>query len=707
MARGKSTITVKLLGDNRDLSRALGESERRIGSFAKKAGAGLAVAGVAAGAGLAALGTSLDSQLDKIRIGTGATDEQLAGLEASFKRVATAVPTSFDNAGTAIADLNTRLGLTGPALEERSAQFLELSRLTDTDLSTNISDITRVFGDWEIATDSQASTLDQIFRASQASGLGIDRLSTSVVQFGAPLRNLGFGFEDSLALLAQFDKAGVNTEAVFSGLKIGVGKLAKDGEAVPETFRRIVGEITALGPGTEATSLAIDLFGQRAGPDLADAIAGGKFEIGEMLAAITGGSDTIMQAAADTESWTEKWTKFKNRALIRIAPLAEKAFDTIGRAFDKLEPHFERFAEWLEEKIPPMVAAISAWFQRNWPTIRRVVKTAIDGIVAAFNLVKNWVDTNWPAIEETVVGVVEAIRSVIETVSAGIAVIWEKYGDQIRAYTEAVWETIQAVVGGAIKALKGVIDAVTAALRGDWSAFWDGIKNILAGVWEAMTGIVSGAIEGIKALLSAAWETIQTVASRAWESLKSGIADAVGGIVSSVGSLPGEFLGMLSSFFDAAKSIGRRIVGGVTSGLANLGERITAPFRNALNKVIGWWNGLSFTLPTINLPKVETPFGTIGGGSFGGQTFGTPNLPTFHDGGFVGNRNGPARDIPIMAQQGELVLSRSKVAELETAGASTPAGSQILVIDRREAPDWFDPDVDAHIRRIVRDEVAS
>lgn len=307
----------------------------------KVAGAGLGIGLVAAagiGKALFDMGASFDDAYDKIRTGTGATGDELLGLQADLKAVSTAVPTSFEDASTAITDLNKRLGLTGVPLQNLAGQFLDLSRVTGTDLTTNVDTLTRVFGDWGVATEDQAGTLDKVFRASQESGIGIDALGQSVVQFGAPLRNLGFGFDESVALLAKFSKEGVNTETVFAGMKAGVGKLAKAGEDVPATFRRVVDEITKLGPGTEATAKSIELFGQRAGPDLADAIAGGKFEVGGMLDAITNGSDTITQAGADTADFGEKLQMLKNEALIKLEPIALRVFGAIGDAVERVAP---------------------------------------------------------------------------------------------------------------------------------------------------------------------------------------------------------------------------------------------------------------------------------------------------------------------------------------------------------------------------------
>lgn len=318
-----------------------------MGSIGKAAAAGLGVALVgAAGLGkvLFDVGSSFDTAYDTIRVGTGKTGLALEGLKQDMKSVATTVPASFADASIAVTDLNQRLGLAGPELKTLATQMLELSRITETDLATNIDSLTRVFGDWEIGVDAMPGALDKVYRATQASGIPLDTLNQAIVQFGAPLRNLGFGFDESVALLAQFNRTGVNTETVFAGMKAGVGKLAKAGEPIPETFARVVDEITKMGPGTDATAKAIELFGQRAGPDLADAIAGGKFEIDGMLDAITNGSDTIAQAGADTGDFAEKLLLLKNQALIRLEPIALRVFGAIGDAVTAAQPFVEKIA---------------------------------------------------------------------------------------------------------------------------------------------------------------------------------------------------------------------------------------------------------------------------------------------------------------------------------------------------------------------------
>lgn len=130
-------------------SKTLGEKMQAAGEKMKSVGATLTktvtVPLAAAGAGAVAMGKSFDDAYDKIRIGTGATGKALEGLNDDFRKVARQVPSSFDDISTAIADYNTRLGISGQALQDLSVQTLNLARITEMDLEKSLRKPARRF----------------------------------------------------------------------------------------------------------------------------------------------------------------------------------------------------------------------------------------------------------------------------------------------------------------------------------------------------------------------------------------------------------------------------------------------------------------------------------------------------------------------------------------------------------------------------------
>lgn len=319
----------------------------KFGKLGKTAAVGLGAIGVAAGAAGVALfkiGEEFDTAYDKIRVGTGATGKQLKRLEGDFKAVVKTVPTDFDSASTAIADLNTRLGLTGKPLQRISRQMLELSRITDTDVRQNVQSLTRLFGDWGIKTRQQADTMDELFRVSQATGIEIADLSQLMVQFGSPLRQLGFDFDTAAVMFAKFEKEGVNIQTLMPGLRFALKNLSG---ATPEltaelkklgismndpskALREIFALIDKAPSDLKANELAFKVFGQRAGPDMAAAIREGRFEYDDLLKTMRKGDDTIRKAGRQTMDFSEHWQKFKNNVMVALEPLATKVFKAIG-----------------------------------------------------------------------------------------------------------------------------------------------------------------------------------------------------------------------------------------------------------------------------------------------------------------------------------------------------------------------------------------
>ncbi len=347
-----------------------------IGAKASVAGVGIAALGaVIAAAAVKAfeLGEAFDAAYDRIRAGTGQTGQALEGLQQTFRNITADSPDNLDKISTAVTALYQRLKLTGEPLEALAQQELALSRITGTDLAENLRLTTRLFGDWSVATADQSRVLDELFRASQTSGASVDQLAQTVVQFGAPLRQLGFTLEESLALMAKWDAEGVNSETVLAGMRHAVASLSEAHIPLEDGFRALVQIIGSMGDATEATALAMKVFGTKAGPDMAAAIREGRFAVEDMVGAITDGSDTIQGAVDDTEDGAEKWARAQNRMALAMAPVAAAVFDTATKIVENLIPPLQTSAKWIEPFIKE-AAALVGWMNNIGEAIDRAIE---------------------------------------------------------------------------------------------------------------------------------------------------------------------------------------------------------------------------------------------------------------------------------------------------------------------------------------------
>ena len=655
-------IKVSIIGDAKRFNSAMASAGGSVGKFAGIA-AGVGVAAVA-GLGVAAVkvGADFDKAYDTIRVGTGATGEKLAALEDNFKSVVSSVPASFEDAGLAVADLNTKLGLTGSDLEAMSAQQLELARITGGDLATQIDATARLMGDWGVATQDQVATMDDLYQVSQTTGIGIDQLSTVATNFGAPMRALGFGFEDATMLLGKFQKEGVNTEAIMAGMKAGLGKMAKAGEDPIDTFDRLTKEMAAAGSDGEAMAIAVEAFGQRAGPDMAMAVREGRFELDELRKSMS--TDTISEASAATESFGEKWTKLKNGVLVKLEPIIMRVFDGLGQAMDAAMPYVERFiagaeelgrelTAWWEEVGPGVrefIASIAAKVQEHWPVIQATITNVMTVIQAVVQGVLQAVQAFWSEHGEAIVAVIESFIGFMVELVDYIMNLWEDHGEEITAALTAVWEGISAVIGGALQVVQGIWETFAGLFSGDWGRMWGGIKAIFAGVWNALGGIVKAAFEVVKSVLRVA---IQKVAD-----ILKGLGTALGNTARDV--------------WNRAWDIGKNIINGIKDGVTGAVGFASDIGKSVGNAIVGFINrnvidrfnrGLEFRIEVfgrgvdINPPDV-------------------PHLPSFRAMG------GPASGLTVVGERGpELVaLPRgSRVTPNHSAAAAAGGGITVNV----------------------------
>ncbi|HEY7822306.1 MAG TPA: phage tail tape measure protein, partial [Acidimicrobiia bacterium] len=216
------------------------------------------------------------------------------------------------------------------------------------DIQSNVRVATRLFGDFGVAAEDQADVLDMLFRASQSSGQSFDTLADQTVNYGADLRALGFSLPEAVSALALFERTGVNTETVMSGLRLAVSNLAKEGEDIPTAFAGAIESIRDAETEADAFGVAVQLVGTRYASNFLDTIRGGKFDLDTFVEQITEGSETIGRAADDTDGFREAWDKFKNYIKIQLEPIATSVFENLEGLIAELQPAADRVVDAFE-----------------------------------------------------------------------------------------------------------------------------------------------------------------------------------------------------------------------------------------------------------------------------------------------------------------------------------------------------------------------
>ncbi|MEM3453495.1 MAG: phage tail tape measure protein, partial [Candidatus Hadarchaeum sp.] len=308
-----------------------------------------------------------DEAVDKIRVETGATGEALGDLKKSFEKIYTTVPSSMDQVSTAVSLLNTRLGITGPTLEGLATQLINLSRITKTDLTANVDAATQAFNSWNVSTENQGKTLDIFFRISQSTGISVTQLMGEVTRGGPLFRDMGFSIEEAASILGLFNKSGIDSTVLLTGLRTAFAQFAKEGvEDAKQALAELFDKIKNAPSDTQAASIALEYFGARAGPQLAESIRAGKLSYTDFMHTIQTSSETINGAAADTDDFAEKFVILKNKLTLAMESLGKVIFDALNRITPALSNIVDGFVKWFSglsegsKTVIVVMAAIAA-----------------------------------------------------------------------------------------------------------------------------------------------------------------------------------------------------------------------------------------------------------------------------------------------------------------------------------------------------------
>ncbi|WP_156759984.1 phage tail tape measure protein [Microbacterium karelineae] len=589
-------------------------------SNVKKAIGAAAIGGAVVGAfkGLYSVGDTFDTVTDTIRVGTGAQGEALTGLVDVAKSVGKQVPAEFEQVGTTVADLNTRLGLSGETLDTVAQQYLEAGRILGQDV--DIASTSAAFSAFKIEGDAVVGAMDSLFQVSQATGVGMNDLASGAQQNGVALQELGFGFEDSISLLGSLDKAGLNANGMMSGLSRSLVNLAKDGEQPADAFQRVIGEMQGYidkGDSAAALDIAGSVFGTRNAAQFIGALQSGVLSMDDLMAATGATGDTILGVGEETMSFSERWQQTMNTGMTALEPLATGLFTALSDGLTAAMPTLQALGEWVSQNTGTigviagvigvtLVAAMVAWTASIWAStiallanpVTWIILAIIALVAAVVLLVMRW--------DEVVAFISDIWGSFVDwlvAVGDGIATWWNDLWGGIGQWIRDVWDGfitwITDVWSGFIGWLQGIGDGIATW----WNGLWSGIGQWIRDVWDGFTSWVRekfefwvAVIQGVGALYVQWWNDF-------WSGIGNFIRDIWNGFTSWVREKFELFLLGVRIIGDAIASWWHGLWSGIGSFVADtwngfIGwvQGIFGGFaswiRGVGDGIASWWNGL-------------------------------------------------------------------------------------------------------------------
>lgn len=611
------------------------------GSLSKNITAPIAAAGTAAYAAW----MSVDEAYDNIAVGTGATGDALSKLQESFDNVFAKAPFDAMDISNSLADLNTRFGFTGKVLEDASEKFLRFASVNKTDVSNAVALVSRAMGDAGIPAEEYTSVLDALTTASQASGISIDALTGNITKYGAPMRALGYTTEESIAIFASWEKAGVNTEIAFSGMKKAISNFSAEGKDAKVEFKKTLEEIAKCPDIASATTKAIEVFGTKAGPDLADAIKGGRFEFEEMLKLVESSSGQLDASFEATMDPADKAKVALNNLTLAGAALGDVIQSALGPVFESLADILKDFTEWfknLNPEIRQTIVIVGGIIAAVGPLLVLIgalagpISTAL-GLFAKFKLALFGTAEQAGIMGTMVSGLTGPILAVIGIIALVTDALIDLYNNN-----EEFRKNVNDMISNLIEILQTlwnsflypILTAVKDVLLDIWNnailPVWETVKNCIAdiiaklsGLIEVLTPVINFIIQLLSVLLIPVFlllaNTIGAVVSEAisfFGVLLSNVSQVIGGIIQVISGIiqfiTGVFTGNWKQAWNGIVSIFKGIFDGIV-GIAK------APINGVISLVNGVISAVNGMIKGLNKISFDIPDWVpgIGGSHFG------------------------------------------------------------------------------------------
>lgn len=463
----------------------------------------------------------VDAGYDAIIKKTGASGEALEDMKGIVDNLATSIPTDFETVGNAVGEVSTRFGVSGEELETLSKQFIEFADLNETDVATSIDSVQSAMAAWGLETSDTGAYLDTLNAVAQQTGADAVKLADDMVTNSASLKEMGFSASDAALFLGKLDTQGIDSSTVMTGLKKALANAAAEGKPMSEALQDLQTDMQNADSDADAMALAIDLFGSKAGPQLASAISEGRLSLEALGTSLTDNIGNVGTTFEATQDPIDQWKTTLNSLKLAGASLGA----TIGTVLVPIMNTVKNVVMTLKEK----------WDALSPSTQEAIVKAAL--IAAAIG----------PVI--TVVG---KVTSGVGGLISGVG----KVTTLISKFSMVLSPTT-LIIAGVVAAIVAIIAVIK-----NWGAIVDWIK----GVWSSLKTTVSNVWTSIKTTVSNAMTSVKTTISNAWTSVKTTISNALTGAYNTVVNKFNSIKTAITNKLNAAKTA----VSNVITGIKNL-----------------------------------------------------------------------------------------------------------------------------------------
>lgn len=444
---------------------------------------------LAVGAAATASFETIDKGMDIIVEKTGATGDSLEEMQNIAKSVYGQMPSSIEDVGSAVGEVNTRFMYTGDLLEETAIQFLKFAKINKLDVSSSIDSVQKAMDAWSIGADGLTNILDVLNWEGQRTGVSMETLTSGLVNNAPLFKELNMSVDQAADLLATFEVSGFDSSTMLNGLSKAMKNGANDGLSLQESLDKVQEKMLNASTDAEGLSIAYELFG-KSGDKVYQAVKDGIIDFNDLAYSVEGADGVLNNVATTFENIQDPSDKMAQKM-----HQVQTAFAEVG---EKLEESILPIAEKLADAI---VAILDAWNSLD-PGVQAMIITFV-GLLAALGPVLSIIGTIVTitgTLGVSFAALAGPIGIAVVAISLLVGVItWiVTHFDELKATAMNVLNAVGDFFKDAWQKITGLFGSI-----GSWfSDKFNGIKDAASNVWSGITSIFSNAIDFIKGLFN-------------------------------------------------------------------------------------------------------------------------------------------------------------------------------------------------------------
>lgn len=625
-------------------AKEVGEAMQKTGDKMKGAGENLSKAVtvpiMAMGAGAIAAFNDVDEGLDIIVKKTGATGEAFDELETTFRNVFGSMPNTAEEVGNAVGEVNTQFGWTGEKLDEMSILMLKFAEITDSDVTSATIAAKGAMEKFGLEADKLPDVLDAIAYEGQRTGVSADKLFDSITKGSPQLKDMGLSFEESAALIANFEQKGVDSAKMIGFLTRAQTNWAKEGKSMQEGLAELGDELANATTEEEKLALAAEHFGVRGGSAMKEMLDELGISLDDVGIAAGDSAGTVIDTWDGVQDPIDRAKVAFNNLKLAGSDLGSAIQETLAPIMEIVVEKLQQFAEWFRNLSPEMqttivviggvVAAIGPLLVILGTVISSlgslitffaaggagatafgtvvaaltgpvgIAVAAIAGLVAAgVALYKNWdtvkqkatelkawISEKWGQIKEAVSGAITGAASAVSTKAQEIATVVQTKFENARKWATDKIEALKSGVTSKFESAKSAVSDKAQSIATTIRDKFDNARQNASEKFDAIKTVVTEKMEAAKTAASQKADQLKEAAVKAFEGLRQGAKDKIDAakkaITDGIESARQAVAGYVTRF----KSVGTEIINGIASGIRNGIRAVTDAARNVAKRAL-------------------------------------------------------------------------------------------------------------------------